>query len=385
MKHFMKRLLVVVISFCVLCNASYPVHSQAEIADVDRISIKKEEKKIEYRTCGNFLYALKGENAVIRGYLGDGVTKVKVDTLEIPSEVDGYPVTEIGEYAFCDNKMVTALGEVKREMVYFDKVVIPEGVVVIRNGAFEYTKMKRVILPESLREIKSFGFYHCKKLKSINIPHHLKGINACVFACCTGLERIEIPSNCQYISSGAFSECKNLKKVILHEGLEHIYESAFYECRNFQRIEIPDSVKVVEEAAFWNTNSLSKKKYKVIMRSMDTKMDVTSFSYSYLDLYAYPGADILKYEKEDEYCKIHYMNPSLSAKKRKVKKGEETRLVLYGARKKVKWTVKNPKVVKLSYHGGKRRNITVRGKKKGTTTVTATYSGKTYQCEVRVK
>jgi hypothetical protein len=47
-------------------------------------------------------------------------------------------------------------------------VLIPEGVVNIGRSAFERNvRLKEVVLPESVTEIKAFAFKDCKNLRSI--------------------------------------------------------------------------------------------------------------------------------------------------------------------------------------------------------------------------
>ena len=78
------------------------------------------------------------------------VESVKYKTWEelmIPAELDGHPVTEIGDYAFADCE-------------YLETVVIPEGVKAIGHAAFANCGTVRELrLPESLESIEDLSVF----------------------------------------------------------------------------------------------------------------------------------------------------------------------------------------------------------------------------------
>ena len=92
---------------------------------------------------GSFTYTLQEDNtAEIIGYSGDG------EELEIPEEIDGYPVTAIGDKAFSDCQDLTC-------------VVIPESVMLLGYNAFDNGADITVII-EGDREYIDKVLY-CKK------------------------------------------------------------------------------------------------------------------------------------------------------------------------------------------------------------------------------
>ena len=85
----------------------------------------------------------------------------------IPSEILGYKVVSIGNYAFL-YKGVT-------------KVTIPEGVTSIGEFAFACcSRLTSVNLPETLTRIDTAAFCDCG-LKSVKIPASVKSIGQCAF------------------------------------------------------------------------------------------------------------------------------------------------------------------------------------------------------------
>lgn len=102
-----------------------------------------------------------------------------------------------------------------------DRVVIPgyiDGVRVtaVSGGAFKNcTNMTKVVLPESLGEIKEEAFAGCTGLTTITVPTWVWGIQSRAFAGCTGLTVVNIPENVSWMATDAFAECDLTKLVIM--------------------------------------------------------------------------------------------------------------------------------------------------------------------------
>lgn len=205
-----------------------------------------------------FNYTIENEKAIITRYTG--VEK----NINIPSEINGYTVVRIGNYAFCENNIL-------------ERVVIPEGVLSIGEGAFfSCSNLIEVRLPDSLRSIELMAFENCIKLMQISIPDsvihigweafayckslselklpkHLETIEQSVFLNCENLNEIQLPSELTVIESNAFSGCANLKNILLPNKVSTIENNAFSNCINLKNIEIPNSVTTIGASAFSGT------------------------------------------------------------------------------------------------------------------------------------
>ncbi len=127
----------------------------------------------------------------ITGYKGTN------ETVIIPSEIDGKPVTEISG-AFFNSRIIK-------------HCTVPEGVYEIYSD-------------------KQWGFRKPTTLESVSLPSTLKTIG-----------------------DGAFAECCNLSSITLPEGLTSIGGGAFSDC-SFTEIRIPDSVTSINGYIFGNSN-----------------------------------------------------------------------------------------------------------------------------------
>lgn len=94
------------------------------------------------------------------------------------------------------------------------KVVIPEGVQVLRDELFYWSrKLESVILPDSLTIIGENTFMGCQKLKTVKMSANLEEIHPGAFKWCDSLETIELPATVKSISEDAFAECD---KLVIH-------------------------------------------------------------------------------------------------------------------------------------------------------------------------
>ena len=140
-------------------------------------------------------------------------TAVSVD---IPSEINGLPVTRIGEGAFSLTEKL-------------ESVSIPDTVTAIEGTAFLGAGIKNITLPDSIKEIDSQAF------------------------CGTNLTSVDIPDSVETLGDGIFQGCYKLKTVNLGKNVENIGSGAFEDCSSLESIKIPDSVNYIGYGAFKGT------------------------------------------------------------------------------------------------------------------------------------
>jgi len=153
----------------------------------------------------DFYYEItENGEVIILGYKGSDMNVV------IPSTIEGYPVTKIGNNAFYKCGGVTS-------------VTIPEGVTSIGNSAF----------------------YGCDGLTSITIPTGVTSIgNGAFYACCM-LTEIVLHEGVISIGNEAFRECYMMQSAVLPSGLQSIGARAFYGCEALESLVIPSSVNSI--------------------------------------------------------------------------------------------------------------------------------------------
>ncbi|MCQ2088193.1 MAG: leucine-rich repeat domain-containing protein [Bacilli bacterium] len=168
-------------------------------------------------------------------------------------------------------------------------------VTSIGSGSFDYsynpdlTKIKKVVLPNTIKSIGEYAFKGCTSLTSIEIPNSVTEIGEHAFDECHKLTSIVIPNSVTEIGSGAFYEC-NLTSIVVDKdnkvydsrencnalietasntliygcqntvipnSVTEIGEYAFYECYNLTSINIPNSVTEIGSGAFGYCHDLT--------------------------------------------------------------------------------------------------------------------------------
>ena len=142
-------------------------------------------------TSGDFVFETASSGATVKEYKGKSAEVV------IPSTVETYKVTAIGDEAFWQNKTITS-------------VEIPSTVTSIGKAAFsECSALTKIVLPSSVKSVGDNAFWFCTDLKKIVIPESVKAIGTDAFKGCGNLTA--------YVIEGSFAEeyIKSLQDVKL--------------------------------------------------------------------------------------------------------------------------------------------------------------------------
>lgn len=119
-------------------------------------------------------------------------------------------------------------------------VEVPDGIVEIKDSAFwgwwrSNDNVERVILPEGVKTIGNGAFEYCPSLSEINIPMSVKTISASAFEQCA-FEEIHISDGVIFIGAEAFAGCSYLREIYIGSGVKEIHSRAFQKCKNLETI-----------------------------------------------------------------------------------------------------------------------------------------------------
>ncbi|MCI6770805.1 MAG: leucine-rich repeat domain-containing protein, partial [Oscillospiraceae bacterium] len=147
---------------------------------------------------GYYTYTVSDGKATI-----NHVDKSISGNIAIPSTLDGYPVTSIGDSAFRYCEILTS-------------ITIPDSVTCIGSDAFFYcTGLTSVTIGDSVTSIGNYAFWSCDSLTSITIPDSVTSIGDGAFESCDSLTSITVDSANKYYSDDGYGVLFNKDKTTL--------------------------------------------------------------------------------------------------------------------------------------------------------------------------
>ena len=91
-------------------------------------------------------------------------------------------------------------------------------------------------------EIGNFSFFCCAGLTSVSIPASVTYIGHLAFRSCTGLASVAIPDSVKCIEHRAFNGCTGLTSVTIGKGVTRIAGEVFCGCRKLSDVAIHGDV-----------------------------------------------------------------------------------------------------------------------------------------------
>ena len=271
---------------------------------------------------GKYCYTIQNNAAIFERYL-EGKTEPPASgiILEIPGEVEGYPVRYIDKEALKDLTCISEVtlpdtldgigdrafdGCTSLEQVHFPAGLTQIGSYAFRNcsaltsadlpdtlgslgdGAFEGTGLQSIHIPSGLAILPDYAFSGCTALTSIEWPETKLWVGPLAFAN-TGITELYVPSNVT-LSSGVFEDCRQLKRAVFADGQYIIGIALFKNCTALQEITLPSSIQSIA-SGFENCTALadlyydgSVDQWNIIDRSwLDNQLDHTTI---HCDTYA---------------------------------------------------------------------------------------------------
>lgn len=175
--------------------------------------------------------------------------------IRIPDHIDGLPVIAISPYAFA----VQTEAEVN-ETETPAQLSFVEGEDMPRKAPLKEVTgeaLKRLYLPDTIREMGAYAFGGCSALEVIHLPEHLSVLPDHVFAGCISLKQIALPPQLSVIEGYAFYDCRSLEKLRIPETVQKIGAYACYNCRKMEEINIPRETTDLGTGLFLNCDKLT--------------------------------------------------------------------------------------------------------------------------------
>ena len=203
-------------------------------------------------TAIRYIYGeIVGEFTIPEGYVEIEANafagQTKMTKITIPSTMK-----EIG------NKAFNGCGSLK-EVVFAGKSQL----TTLGNYVFQFCRsLESIALPDTLTTIDTYSFQHCNSLKTVTLPNGLTSMKNYAFADCPALESIVLPATLNgttttTFGTGVFARCVSLKSVTLSEGIKFLGQQMFEDCTSLAEITLPSTLTKTGNYPFRRTAIVS--------------------------------------------------------------------------------------------------------------------------------
>lgn len=223
-------------------------------------------KKLEFLGGGAFWRCKKLKNA---GTLPDTLTEVEYNPFAGCDALKSVKVSK--KHPYLEMKNGALFSKPDSRLIWYpiaakaQAYTVPDGTKIIGEMAFEFTKVTKVTLPESVEEFGVSAFGYCPGLTEINVPSRVENLNAFTKGC-GELKSIRVsPDNPWFRSEDGvlfnadatvlliYPAGRDAASYTVPEGVTEISTNAFEKAR-FTSVRLPDSLQVIGSSAFGSSN-----------------------------------------------------------------------------------------------------------------------------------
>lgn len=208
----------------------------------ENIKTKAGQKKVSPQPVSKFDTSKRTKEVVIGGH---SHTIRTVDT-----------TSENGIFMVKNGDTLSGLSKLGKELVSngsLTKIIIPDGIVAIADGAFKgLSRVTNIDLGRTVRIVGDEAFSYCNDLKAIQISELVERIGIRCFYKCVNLEVAVLPLHLKVIDDFAFFMCEKLADSTPLSMLfvERIGNCAFSHCTALKKLFFSSTLKSVGTLAF---------------------------------------------------------------------------------------------------------------------------------------
>ena len=145
--------------------------------------------------------------------------------------------------------------------------------------AFQNTKIRTCILPNSVTSIGRYAFGACNNIESVEYGPLITSIDFAAFTF-SSLKEFTVRDEVVSLGNCVFYNMKNIESVHIGNGLTAIPWKTFYECTNLKCVDLGSNVGIIASEAFSGCSKLEQIDFPASLKNIETQ--------------AFAGADRLK-------------------------------------------------------------------------------------------
>lgn len=290
-----------VVSTTIVNKDSYTLYAKWEKAQETELVYKGEDS--DFVIEDGVLKKYQGNEPVV--IIPDTVKEIGYGAFEKDKTVlkvimpDSVEKMENAVFNECENLMEIRFSHSLKEIpahtcsgcLALEKVIIPEGVTTIGDGAFNsgdipmsYSEIK---FPKTLKSIEGEALSNNDSVTEISLPDGLESIGIYAFEKNTSLVKVSFGDGITELSEGVFSGDTILKNISLPYGLKSIGRFVFDMDKNIEELYIPETVENIQSSMLRNVKSTV-----TIYSSRHDASGDNSAAYDYVESVNSQGGDL---------------------------------------------------------------------------------------------
>lgn len=219
-----KRILASALALCLAVPMTTVIPEICTSADDVVVSNVRFSGIYQYKDCGDHIEIM-------------ATSTTAEGTVEVPAEIDGLPVTAIGEHGLAGLQKVTS-------------IKLPDTITTIGKQAFSYnTALESINIPENVRIIPDEAFMNCMSLGNVEIPAKVMSIGVRAFYGCRKITEINLPNSVESLGEMAFADCQGLAKINIPSRINKLEKAIFGNCFALESLVLPENVTFISKDA----------------------------------------------------------------------------------------------------------------------------------------
>lgn len=160
-----------------------------------------------------------------------------------------------------------------------DLTCYSSGTISCKEGAFQNTKIRTIILPNTITVIPSGAFQGCDNLETITLPNSLTQLGAASLAGCSKLKEISLPETLRDLASYTaygyrsytFGGCSGLKNITIPKNVTRLASGCFMNS-GIESVVIPEDLLALDKQCL-KTNTITMDEVNIALANAKSYID----------------------------------------------------------------------------------------------------------------